>query len=145
LDQKSVFFKTRSAVKPRGLRLNRCGSLSTSNGQEKLACPGYSLSDQTVKAGLSGLIPVKLDYRKWLVRVKLCQIIYLKRSFVRLLCENQIMKVKFFQSDLQRLYCTSVVLSGKLFRIKKCLRLNSAFVSSLCKSKINQLVYSLHR
>jgi len=55
------------------------------------------------------------------------------------------MKVKFCQFDLQRLYCTSVVLSGKLFRIKTWLRLNSTFVNWLCKSKISQLVYSLRR
>ena len=55
------------------------------------------------------------------------------------------MKVKFCQFDLQRLYCTSVVLSGKLFRIKTWLRLNSTFVNWLCKSKISQMVYSLRR
>jgi len=55
------------------------------------------------------------------------------------------MKVKFCQFDWQRLYCTSVVFSGKLFRIKMCLRLNSTFVNLLCKSKISQLVYSLRR
>jgi len=41
------------------------------------------------------------------------------------------------------LYRTSVVLSGKLFRIKTCLRPKPISVNLLYKSKSSQLVYSL--
>jgi len=43
------------------------------------------------------------------------------------------------------LYCTSVVLSGKLFRMKPYLWLNSFSFNLLYKSKSSQLVYSLRR
>jgi len=56
-----------------GLRLGCYESLSASNDQEKLACPSWSLSDQTVNLSLSGLIPDRLNCRKWLVRTKFCQ------------------------------------------------------------------------
>jgi len=85
---------------------------------------------------------------KWLVRTKFYQNISWysdckEWSFVRLFCENQIVKVKFCQFNLWMLYHTSVVLSGKLFRIKIYLWLNSISYNLLCKSKSSQLVYSL--
>ena len=103
--------------------------------------------------------------KNWLVRMNLCQdnsekFGLSKRSSVRLFCgkldcenevlsrlfwESKIMKMKFCQFDLWLLYCAGVVLSGKLFRIKTCLRLYSIFVSLLCKSETSQLVYSLRR
>ena len=53
-------------------------------------------------------------------------------------------KVMFCQFKLQVLYYTIVVLSGKLFRLKLCLWLNSiCFVKLLYKSEFNRLVYFL--
>ena len=124
MEQKSVFFKTHSAFRSCGQRLNRCGSLRASNGQEKLA--------------LSRLIPVRPDYKTGFLRVNPCQFKLQKVacpnevlsdyfmkfrsrewSFASLRSENQIVKVKFCQFKLWMLYRTSVVLSGKLFRIKR--------------------------
>ena len=57
---------------------------------------------------------------------------------------TRVWKVKFCQFKLQILYCTIVVLSGKLFRLKLCLWLNSiCFVKLLYKSEFNRLVYFL--
>ena len=76
-----------------GLRLSRCGSLSASKGQEKLACPNEALLDYFVKV------------RLW------------KWSSVGLFCESQIVKVKFCQFKLWKLYCNDVVLSGKMMQM----------------------------
>jgi len=52
--------------------------------------------------------------------------------------------VKFCQFKLQILYCTIVLLSGKLFRFKLCLWLNSiCFTKLLYESEFSQLVYFL--
>jgi len=62
-------------------------------------------------------------------------------SFAGLSCDNQTVKVKFCQFNLWMLYCISVVFSGKLFRTKRCLWLNSISINLLSKS--SQLVYFL--
>jgi len=57
---------------------------------------------------------------------------------------TRVWKVKFCQFKLQILYCTTIVSSGKLFRLKLCLWLNSiCFVKLLYKSEFNRLVYFL--
>jgi len=76
---------------------------------------------------------VRLFRENQTVRMKFCQII-LWNSY----CESEVLPVNLWMPC-----CTNVVLSGKLFRIKKYLRLNSTFVSLLCNSKTNQLGFSL--
>jgi len=57
---------------------------------------------------------------------------------------TRLWRVKSCQFKLQILYCIIVVLSGKLFRLKLCLWLNSScFTKLLYESEFSQLVYFL--
>jgi len=101
-----------------------------------------------VNLGLSRLILAGLNYRKWLVRTKSCQTIllhlyYQNKVLPVYFVRTRLWKEKFCQFKLQILYCTIVLLSGKLFRLKLCLWLNSICFSILYESEFSQLVYSL--
>ena len=101
----SLFSRLAPPFSPRGSRLSRYGSLSASNGQDKLAWPGWSLPDQTVKFDLVRGNPWQVKLQKvvcpnevlsdYFVKVRLWE-----RSFVRLFYGIQTMKVKFCQFKL---------------------------------------------
>ena len=60
--------------------------------------------------------------------------------------KTRLWKVKLCQFKLQILYCTTVLLSGKLFRFKLCLWLNSiCFTKLLYESEFSQLGYFLQQ
>jgi len=77
------------------LRLSRYGSLSASNGQEKLA--------------LSGLIPVRPDCKNWLVRVNPCQF-----KLQKVACPNEVlpdyfMKFRSWGWSFASLFCENQI------------------------------------
>ena len=102
-----------------------------------------------VNLGLPRSIPASLNHRKWLVRTKFCQTILWNLDYqneVLPVCfvKTRLRKEKFHQFKLQIRYCTIVPLSGKLFRLKLCLWLNSiCFTKLLCESEFSRLVYFL--
>ena len=113
------------------------------------SCPGWSLSDQTVKTGLVWVNPCQFKLQKVASPNEVLSDYFVKFrswewSFARLFCDNQTVIVKFCQFNLWMLYWTSVVLSGRLFRIKTCLWLNSISFYMLWKSKSSQLFFSQH-
>jgi len=124
------------------------GLITVRPDYKNLPCPGWSLSDQTIKTGLVRDNPCQVRLQKvacpdevlpeYFVKVRLWE-----WSFVRLFYEIHTVKVKLCQLELWMPYCTSVVLSDKLFRIKRRLWPNPISINLLYKSKSSQLVYSL--